>query len=54
MSGVTYLAPQVGIVAACVMLAVGRASYYRLLAPPVSRSRPSPPRALSAAERQRV
>jgi putative transposase len=54
MSGVTYLASQVGLVAACGILAVARASYYRLLAPPVSTSRPSPPRALSAAERQRV
>jgi hypothetical protein len=32
-SGVTGLAPQVGILAACVVLAVSRASYFRSLAP---------------------
>jgi putative transposase len=53
-SGVTYLAPQVGILAACVMLAVARASYYRSLAPRVARPRPSPPRTLSAGEREHV
>jgi putative transposase len=53
-SAVTYLAAHVGVVAACAMLAVARASYYRVLAPRVSRPRPSPPRALSVAERQRV
>lgn len=55
MSGVTYLAPTVGIVAACMMLAVARASYYRALAPRISRPpRPAPPRALSAGERAEV
>lgn len=51
MSGVTYLAPQVGIVAACIMLAVARASYYRSLVARVTTPRPSPPRTLSAGER---
>lgn len=55
MSGVTYLAPQVGIVLACAMLAVARASYYRAMSPRiVATPRPPPPRALSAAERQQV
>ena len=54
MSGVAYLAPLVGIVAACVMLSVARASYYRSLAPRVARPRASPPRALSGGERQQV
>jgi putative transposase len=53
-SGVTYLAPQVGIVAACMMLAVARASYYRSLAPRVATPRPSPPRTLSVGERELV
>lgn len=54
MSAVTFLAPQVGIFAACVMLAVARASYYRSLVERMSKPRPSPPRALSAEERQDV
>ena len=54
MSGVTYLAPLVGIVVACAMLAVARASYYRSLAPRVATPRPSPPRTLSAREREQV
>lgn len=54
MSAVTFLAPQVGIFAACVMLAVARASYYRSLVECVAKPRPSPPRALSAGERQEV
>jgi putative transposase len=55
-SAVTEIAPLVGIVLACTMLAVARATYYRslrpraLLAPP----RPTPPRALGAEERQAV
>jgi putative transposase len=53
-SGVTFLAPQVGIAAACTMLAVGRASYYRSLVPWVAAKRPSPPRTLSPHERERV
>ena len=54
MSGVTFLAPQVGIAAACAMLAVARASYYRSLVPWVAAKRPSPPRTLSPREREQV
>ena len=54
MSGVTYLAPHVGILAACVMLAVARASFYRSLVPRVATPRPSPPRMLSTGEREHV
>jgi len=54
-SGVTFLAPHVGILAACVMLAVARASYYRSLVPrAVPPPRPAPPRALSTHEREQV
>jgi len=54
-SGVAYLAPQVGILAACVMLAVARASYYRsLVTRATTAARPSPPRTLSAGEREQV
>jgi putative transposase len=54
-SAVTEIAPLVGIVLACAMLAVARATYYRsrrprALPPP----RPTPPRALGAGERQAV
>lgn len=54
MSGVAHLAPQVGILAACVMLAVARASYYRSLVARVAAPRPSPPRTLSTHERTQV
>lgn len=54
MSAVSYLAPQVGILAACVMLAVARASYYRSLVGRVVGARPSPPRTLSKGERAKV
>lgn len=54
MSGVTYLAPHVGILLACVMLAVARASYYRSLVPRVVARRPAPPRTLSVDERGHV
>ncbi len=54
MSAVTYLAPQVGIVAACMMLTVARASYYRSLVGRVATPRPSPPRTLSTGERAQV
>ncbi len=55
MSGVTYLAPQLGIVLACAMLAIARATYYRAMSALVARPRrPSPPRALSAGEREQV
>jgi putative transposase len=53
-SAVTFLAPQVGIFAACVMLAVARASYYRSLVARVAKPRPSPPRTLSLGEREQV
>jgi putative transposase len=53
-SAVSYLAPQVGILAACVMLTVARASYYRSLVPRVVGARPSPPRTLSEGERAKV
>jgi putative transposase len=54
-SGVTHAAPLVGIVLACAMLAVARASYYRAMSPRIATSpRPSPPRALSGIERAQV
>ena len=52
------LAPQVGVVNACEVLGVARASYYRYQArddnPPLSTMRSRSPRALSEAERQQV
>jgi putative transposase len=55
MNAVREIAPLVGIVMACVMLAVARATYYRRLAPRTTPSkRPSPPRALNAQERDQV
>ena len=56
MSGVVYLAPQVGVVLACTLLAVARASYYRTRVPRRASTtrRPSPPRALSSGERAQV
>lgn len=55
MSGVTFLAPTVGVVLACTMLAVARASYYRALAPRITTTpRPSPPRALTVDQRAEV
>jgi len=54
-NGVTFLAPVVGILAACAMLTVARASYYRSLVTRLAASpRPSPPRTLSAGEREQV
>jgi putative transposase len=54
-SAVTEIAPLVGIVLACTMLAVARATYYRTLGPRTSpTARPRPPRALGADERQAV
>jgi len=54
-SGVAHLAPCVGIALACTMLAVSRSTYYRTLTPRVvGPPRPTPPRALSAGERQDV
>ena len=55
MNAVAELAPFVGIVAACVALAVSRASYYRGQQPVrVKTPRPRPPRALSDGERAEV
>lgn len=55
MSGVTFLAPMVGVVVACTMLAVARASYYRALTPRMTPPpRPSPRRALTGEQRGEV
>jgi putative transposase len=55
MNAVHEVAPEVGIAAACEAFAVPRASYYRSQLPPRPlKPRPSPPRALSAEERQDV
>jgi len=55
MSGVTFLAPMVGVVLACTMLAVARASYYRALTPRITTTpRPPPLRALTAEQRSEV
>jgi hypothetical protein len=54
MSGVTFLATEVGIVTACAMLAVARASYYRSLRLPMATVRRPSPRALSVGERATV
>jgi len=54
-TGLQYLIPLVGIVAACAALAVPRASYYRAQQPrPAPRPRPTPPRALTASQRDDV
>ncbi len=55
MNAVTEIAPLVGIVPACAMLAVARATYYRSLRPrSLASPRRSPARALGAGERQAV
>jgi putative transposase len=55
MRTVTELGPRLGIAPTCAALEVARASYYRGLQPPVERPpRPTPARALPAAERQAV
>lgn len=55
MNAVQEVAPEVGLAAACEAFAVPRASYYRSQLPPRPlEPRPSPPRALSAEERQDV
>ena len=55
MAAVQQLAPEVGILAACVALGIVRSSFYRQLSPPVvAQPRPAPPRALSPAERETV
>jgi putative transposase len=54
-NAVTETAPLVGIVLACTMLAVARATYYRTLRPRAEPTpRPTPSRALGADERQAV
>jgi transposase InsO family protein len=53
--GLAFLAPRVGVAAACAALGVNRATYYRAKKPkPEPSPRPQPPRALSAEERSRV
>jgi len=58
MAAVTELATAVGTRAACRALFAPRASHYRRrrasICPAVTRSRPAPPRALDAAERETV
>jgi len=55
MAAVEGLAPDVGILAACVALGVVRSSFYRQLRPAVvAPPRPSPPRTLSPSERETV
>jgi putative transposase len=55
MAAVQGLAPDVGILAACLALGVVRSSFYRQLHPAaVAPSRPAPPRALSSSERETV
>jgi putative transposase len=55
MQGVAFLAPLVGVVAACIALAASRARYYRRLKPkPTPTPRPRPARALTDDERARV
>jgi putative transposase len=58
MNAVAPLAPQVGVVNACEVLGVARASYYRYQArddnPPLAAMRSRSPLALSEAERQQV
>ena len=65
MDAVTHLAPTVGVLAACDVLGVARASFYRqrpIFGPPVSSApesalpaeRPAPARSLSAVERASV
>jgi putative transposase len=54
-NAVTEIAPLVGIVLACAMLAVARATYYRTQRPRAPLApRPTPPRALGTEERQAV
>ena len=54
-AAVAELAPEVGIAAACRLLAVPRSSYYRACQPvPVPTPRPRSPRALTAAEHDRI
>lgn len=56
MSAVSQLAPEVGIAGVCKALGVSRASFYRQRSSQViePKSRPRPPRSLSATEQQQV
>lgn len=55
MLDLVLLIPLVGVVAACAVLCVSRASYYRALKPkPEPKPRPKPPRALADEEREHV
>ena len=54
MNAVAFLAAEVGIVMACAMLSIARASYYRRATPRATKPRASPPRALSMSERKLV
>jgi len=55
MQGVAFLAPLVGVVAACIALGVSRSRFYRARKPtPEPTPRPRPARALSDEERARV
>lgn len=55
MNAVRQIAPLVGIMMACMMLSVARATYYRrLIAPALPCKRPTPPRALSHEEQRSV
>jgi putative transposase len=55
MQGVLFLAPLVGVVAACAALCMSRSRYYRAQKPTAAPTpRPSPPRALSDNERANV
>lgn len=54
-AALNYLIPIVGIAAACDALSIARASYYRALAPRATpKPRPTPPRALTPAQRDDV
>ena len=55
MSALSHLVPRIGIAPACAALGLSRAQYYRRKKPATERKpRPTPPRALSAAERAEV
>ena len=55
MQTVTELGPRLGVAPTCAALGVARASFYRSQQPHVERGpRPTPPRALTASERQAV
>jgi putative transposase len=54
MNAVEQVAPLVGVLAACAALAVSRATFYRRQMVTCAKARPTPQRALSVEERQRV